>query len=101
VGPRTVLDAVVKRKIPSSLQDSNRRTPHRPARSLVAMPAELSRFFTSRKDSNKRAIDFNCCCNNFICCLKERDNFGKLELHAESVMYEPIPHSFCVRIVLV
>jgi hypothetical protein len=39
VGPRTVLDAVVKRKIPSPRRKSNPRTPI----SLVAIPTELSR----------------------------------------------------------
>jgi hypothetical protein len=33
VGPRAVLDAVVKRKIPSPRRESNPRTPDRPARS--------------------------------------------------------------------
>jgi hypothetical protein len=33
VGPRAVLDAVVKRKIPNSRRESNPRTPDRPARS--------------------------------------------------------------------
>jgi hypothetical protein len=35
VGPRAVLDAVVKRKIPSPRRESNPRTPDRLARSLV------------------------------------------------------------------
>jgi hypothetical protein len=47
VGPRAVLDAVVKRKMPSppppaGLEPKN---PDRPARSLVAIPTELSRLF--------------------------------------------------------
>jgi hypothetical protein len=40
VCPRAVLDAVVKRKIPTSRQDSNS---DRPARSLVAVPTEKLR----------------------------------------------------------
>jgi hypothetical protein len=47
VGPRAVLDAVVKRKVPSppppGIEPQN---PDRPARSLVAIPTELSRLST-------------------------------------------------------
>jgi hypothetical protein len=45
VGPGAVLDAVVKRKVPSSCQESN---PSCPARSLVAIPTELSRFLENK-----------------------------------------------------
>jgi hypothetical protein len=41
VGPRTSMDAVVKRKIPYPCQESN---PDRPARNLVAMLNELQRL---------------------------------------------------------
>jgi hypothetical protein len=44
VGPRAGLDAVVKRKIPNPRWKSNPRITDRPARSLVAMPTELSRL---------------------------------------------------------
>jgi hypothetical protein len=44
VGPRTVLDAVVKRKIPSPRRESNPRNPDRPARRPVAIPTELSQL---------------------------------------------------------
>jgi hypothetical protein len=44
VGPRDVLEAVVKRKIPSPRRESNSRNSDRPARSLVAVPTELSRL---------------------------------------------------------
>jgi hypothetical protein len=43
VGPRAVLDTVVKRKIPSLHRESNPRTPI--VRSLVAIPTELSRLY--------------------------------------------------------
>jgi hypothetical protein len=41
VGPRTGLDAVAKRKIPSPFRESN---PNHPAHSQVALPTELSRY---------------------------------------------------------
>jgi hypothetical protein len=44
VGPRADLDAVVKRKIPSSRRESNPKNPDRAARSLVAISTELSRL---------------------------------------------------------
>jgi hypothetical protein len=45
VGPRAGLDAVVKRKIPSTRRESNHRTLIVQAHSLVAIPTELSRLF--------------------------------------------------------
>jgi hypothetical protein len=45
VGPRAVLDAVVKRKIPSPSARNLTLEPDRPARSLVATPTELSRLY--------------------------------------------------------
>jgi hypothetical protein len=47
VGPRADLDAVVKRKIPIPHRESNPRTPYRPARSLIAIPTELSRLLVN------------------------------------------------------
>jgi hypothetical protein len=41
VRPRAGLDAVAKRKIPSSRRESNPERSDRPARSLVAIPTEL------------------------------------------------------------
>jgi hypothetical protein len=46
VGPRAVLDAMVKRKIPSPRRESpGSRNPDRPARGLVAIPTGLSRLY--------------------------------------------------------
>jgi hypothetical protein len=44
VGPGAILNAVVKRKIPSPFRESK---PNRPARSLVALPTKLSLFQSS------------------------------------------------------
>jgi hypothetical protein len=43
VDPRTVLDSVVKRKIPNPSPGIDPYNPDRPSRSLVAIPTELSR----------------------------------------------------------
>jgi len=45
MGPRAVLDDVVKRKIPSSRRETNPGNPVRPVRSLVSMLTEISRLF--------------------------------------------------------
>jgi hypothetical protein len=45
VDPRAFLDAVMKRKIPSSRQETNPRTPVIQPPNLVAIPTELSRLF--------------------------------------------------------
>jgi hypothetical protein len=44
VGPRTGLDAVCKRKLPSSCRESNPDHPDLPARSLVSILTELLRL---------------------------------------------------------
>jgi hypothetical protein len=70
VGPRAVLDAVVKRTIPSSRRESNPTT-DRPARSLVAIPTKLSRllnftlFYLCRPMSTSQ-----CCLTNILCHFK-------------------------------
>jgi hypothetical protein len=52
VGPRAVLDAVVKRKIPSPRRESNRRTPIVQPRSI---PTELPRLpKRNRKEKEKK-----------------------------------------------
>jgi hypothetical protein len=51
VGLRVDLDAVVKRKIPYSSQESN---PGRPARSLVTISAELSWLLRLKSSVKKR-----------------------------------------------
>jgi hypothetical protein len=53
VGPRTGLDVVVERKIPSPRRESNSS---RPARSLVAIPTELS---LSVATEHERAYKFH------------------------------------------
>jgi hypothetical protein len=46
VGPRSGLDVMAKRNIPSPRRESNPdHRPNRPARSVVFLPTELSRLF--------------------------------------------------------
>jgi hypothetical protein len=49
VGPRAVLDAVVKRKIPSPRRESNLRIPDLPARSLDKCNPPFCVFANRRK----------------------------------------------------
>jgi hypothetical protein len=55
-GPGAVLNAVVKRKIPSPRRKSN---PDRPARSLVAIPTELSRILKRTKYTTNSRSEAN------------------------------------------
>jgi hypothetical protein len=50
VGPRDVLDAVVKRKIPNPLRESNRRTP------IVQPVAQRYTDWATTAPPNKRAV---------------------------------------------
>jgi hypothetical protein len=57
MGPRAILDTVVKRKIPSPRRESNPRTLIVQPVSLVAIPKELSRLLESnRKLHNELCI---------------------------------------------
>jgi hypothetical protein len=60
VGLTADLDMVVKKNIPSPRRESNPKTPERPARSLVAIPTELSRLF-GNNDSERNAPKLRGC----------------------------------------
>jgi hypothetical protein len=61
VGPRAGLYTVSKKKIPNTRRESNPYRPDRPARSLVAIPTELSRLFFAvlSADTNLQSFRHN------------------------------------------
>jgi hypothetical protein len=58
VGPRAVLNTLVKRKVPSPRRESKTDRPDRPARSLVAIPTEVSRLPNRPNGIDKRVSIF-------------------------------------------
>jgi hypothetical protein len=57
VGPRAVLDAVVKRKISSTRRESNPRTPDRPARSPALYRQSYHGSYSTRERGQIEEIE--------------------------------------------
>jgi hypothetical protein len=80
VGPRAVLGAAVKRKIPSPHRELNRKTPKRPARSLLSLHRMSYHKNTQLEISEK-----------------ERENLGYVLFQIWEELFRAVPSSGCTR----
>jgi hypothetical protein len=87
VGPRAVLDAVVKRIIPSPLRESNPRTPSSPQPN--AIPTELSRLSTQPGTHI-----------NLVPKIKNTWSFTSAPIHQHDVVFRPRHITFFITLII-